>query len=169
MMYKEDRISQPIAINEPVQFQYLARGRTYIKLRLPKDTTYQVGCYGETFKPYTGFPMQHVTAYLDPVALRMTKINVEGEDVVDLDCQRRLPCHWNEGQCRAEGITYLWNVTDPQYCPVAVVKEFQGQQVEANASSSPDTRNVCEVQAIVSADGVEKIRVHNEGQASQCG
>ena len=169
MMYKEDRISQPLAINEPVQLQYLARGRTYIKLGLPKDTTYQVSCYGETLEPYTGFPMHRVTAYLDPVALRMTKINVEGEDVVDLDCQRRLPCHWIEGQCRAEGITYLWNVTDPQYCPVAVVKEFQGQQVEANASASPDTRNARKVQAIVSTDRVEKIWVPDEGQTSQCG
>ena len=51
MMYKEDRISQPLTINDPVQFRYLARGRTYIKLGLPTDASYQVSCYGETFKP----------------------------------------------------------------------------------------------------------------------
>ena len=69
--------AQPLAINEPIQFRYLARGRTYIKLGLPKDTTYQVGCYGETFEPYTGFPKHHVTAYLNHVALRTTKIFVK--------------------------------------------------------------------------------------------
>ena len=34
---------------------------------------------------------------------------------------------------------------------------------------SPDTRNACKVQAIFSTDGVKKIQVRDEGQASKCG
>ena len=126
-MYQEKQLSQPLTLSEPVQFHYLARGRMYVKLGLPTDATYQIGCYGETFKAYTGLPMPQITVYLDRVTLKTAKLYIKGGEVVDHDHQRRLPYTWVDGHCPEEGVTFLWNVTDPQYCPVAVVNEFLGQ------------------------------------------
>ena len=93
-MYQEKQLSQPLTLSEPVQFHYLARGRMYVKLGLPTDATYQIGCYGETFKAYTGFPMPQVTGYLDRVTLKTAKLYIKGGEVVDHDHQQRLPYTW---------------------------------------------------------------------------
>ena len=77
-------------------------------------------------EPYKGYPMDRIVAHSDRVLLKQVRLTIEGEEIVDQERQTRLPCSWLDGRCRAEGITYLWNITDPQYCQLAVVKEFKG-------------------------------------------
>ena len=165
---QEPPVSLPLRLNEPGQVSYIAYGHTFVKYGLPTDTTYQVGCNGEPIEVYKGFPMARVVSYSDKVLLKEVKLTVEGRDVIDQAKQTRLPCTWLNGGCRAEGTTYVWNITDPGYCHLAVVKKFTGRRLVANTSITLSPDDSLQVQAIVSTDGVEKIRLRDEGPSSQC-
>ena len=89
--------------------------------------------------------------------------------VIDKDRQWSLPCPWDAGHCHAEGLTYLWNVTDPDYCPVTVVKEFLGHRLRSNVSNPGDFLDSHQAEATISADLEEKIRIRPAGPLSQCG
>ena len=69
---------------------------------------------------------------LSPWSLKAVRLS-------DKDRQWSLPCPWDTGHCYAEGLTYVWNVTEPEYCPVAVVKKFLGHRLQANVSHSGDS------------------------------
>ena len=159
----------PLELNEPAQLSYLHEGHTYVKWGLPTDAHYQVGCAGTTREPYKGYPMPRVTAYFDTVTIRNVSLYVEDGRIVDQERQRRLPCKWLDGYCRAEGISYLWSIEDPQYCDVALVKDFEGHRLLANASGEHDVHATRKVEAIVSLGNTEKIRLRDEGPSSQCG
>ena len=108
-------------------------------------------------------------AFYDELHLQTVTLVVEDDKVIDKDRQLSLPCPWNDGHCHAEGLTYLWNVTGPEYCPVAVVKEFLGHRLHANVSHSGDSSDSHLAEAIVSAEVEEKIRIQPTGPVSQCG
>ena len=67
------------------------------------------------------------------------------------------PCAWDVGHCYAEGLTYLLNITEPDYCPVAVVKEFLGHRLCANVSHSGNSYDSHQAEAVISAEVEEKI------------
>ena len=159
----------PLELNEPAQLRYLTEGHTFVKWGLPTDAHYQVGCAGTTREPYKGYPMPRVVATFDTVTIRNVSLYEEEGRMVDQERQRRLPCEWLDGYCRAEGISYTWSVEDPQYCEVALVKEFEGHRLLANASEEHDVLTTRNVKAIVSLGSTEKIRLRDEGPNSQCG
>ena len=165
---KEDLLL-PLELNEPAQLRYLRDGHTFVKWGLPTDSHYQVGCAGANREPYKGYPMPRVTAHFDTITIRNVSLYVEEERMVDRERQRRLPCKWLDGHCRAEGITYIWSIEDPQYCDVALVKDFRGHRLLANASDKRDIHTTRKVEAIVSLENTEKIRLRDEGPSSQCG
>ena len=172
MYHDHDRMGDlllPLALNEPAQLRYLKEGFTFVKWGLPTDAHYQVGCTGTDREPYKGYPMPRVTAMFDTVTIRNISLYVEDGYVVDQERQRRLPCKWIDGFCRAEGVSYTWSVEDPEYCEVALVKDFKGHRLLANASDERDLQTTRKVEAIVSMGNAEKIRLRDEGPISQCG
>ena len=94
---------------------------------------------------------------------------VEDGKVIDKDRQWSLPCPWDAGHRNAEGLTYLWNVTEPDYCPVTVVKEFLGHRLHANVSNTGDSLDSHQAEAIVSAEVEEMIQIRPAGPLSQFG
>ena len=108
-----------------------------------------------------------MVAYYDRVLLLTVNLVFEGEEVVDQRNQWTLPCQWKEGQCHAEGLTYVWNTTDVDYCQVALLKEFLGQRLHANVPDASLDQQPAE--AIVSSKGGEKIRIRPLGPTIQCG
>ena len=93
---------------------------------------------------------------------------VEDGVIVDQSRQLSLPCPWETGQCLAEGRTYVWNLTEPDYCQVAVVKEFLGHRLHANLSDPNGSQCQHPAEAIVSSEMGEKIRIRPLGSISQC-
>ena len=94
---------------------------------------------------------------------------VENRKIIDKEHQWSLPCQWEAGQCHAEGRTYIWNITEPDYCQVTVVKEFLGHRLYANISSPDIPQSPHQAEAIVSSEEGEKIRIQPAGPISQCG
>ena len=92
---------------------------------------------------------------------------VEDEEVIDKDRQWSLLCPWEAGQCDAEGHTYIWNVTEPDYCPVAVVKESLRHRLHANISNPDRPLDSHQAEAIVSSEVSEKIQIRPTGPLSQ--
>ena len=94
---------------------------------------------------------------------------IEDGAIVDQMRQLLLPCSWETGRCIAEGKTYVWNLTDSDYCQVTVVKEVLGHRLHANLSdpATPEGQRVAE--AIVSTEVGEKIQIRPLDSVSQCG
>ena len=63
----------------------------------------------------------------------------------------------------------MWNLTQPDYCPVAVVREFQGHRLYANLSDPDTIHGQRQGEAVVSSGTEEKIRIRPMGSSSQCG
>ena len=161
---------RPLLLDEPNYIRYMVHGRTYTKApSLPTDLVSETACQGNWFEYEKDRPLSHMVAYYDEVHLQTVNLVVEDGVVIDHDHQRTLPCPWESGQCRAESRAYLWNLTQPDYCPVAVVKEFQGHRLYANLSDPDTTRGQRQGEAIVSSDADEKIRIRPLGPSSQCG
>ena len=137
MMHGKD-FHQPILVDEPSYITYMVYGRTYTKAPvLPTDQVSETACQGEWLEYEANHPLNHMVTYYDELHLRTVNMVVEDGKVVDKDRQWSLPCPWKAGQCHAEGHTYIWNITGPDYCPVAVVKEFLGHRLHQNVSG-PD-------------------------------
>ena len=134
MLHGKD-FHQPILVDEPNYITYMVYGRTYTKAPvLPTDQVLETACQGEWLEYKANHPLHHMVTYYDELHLRTVNMVVEDGKVVDKDRQWSLPCRWEAGQCHAEGHTYIWNITGPNYCPVAVVKEFLGHRLHANVS-----------------------------------
>ena len=145
-------------------------GRAYTKApSLPTDQVSETACQGGWLKYEVNHPLNHMVAYYNELHLRTVNMVMEDGKVVDKDRQWSLPCPWEAGQCDAEGRTYIWNVTGPDYCPVAVVKEFLGHRLHANVSSPDGSLDSHQAEAIVSSEVGEKIRIRPTGPLSQCG
>ena len=169
MMHGKE-FTRPVLVNEPNYITYLVYGRTFLQApALPTDLVTDVACQGEWYEYQPDKPQNHVVAFYDELHLQTVTLVVEDEKVIDKDRQLSLPCPWNDGHCHAEGLTYLWNVTGPEYRPVAVVKEFLGHRLHANVSQSGDSYDSHHAEAIVSAEMEEKIRIQPTGPVSQCG
>ena len=169
MMHGKE-FTRPVLVNEPNYVTYLVYGRTFLQApALPTDLVTDIACQGEWYEYQPDKPQNHVVAFYDELHLQTVTLVVEDEKVIDKDRQLSLPCPWNDGHCHAEGLTYLWNVTGPEYCPVAVVKEFLGHRLHANVSQSGDSYGSHHAEAIVSAEVEEKIRIQPTGPVSQCG
>ena len=139
MMHGKE-FSRPIHLDEPNYITYLVYGRTFPQApALPTDQVTDIACKGEWYEYQAAQPQNHIIAFYDELYLRAVTLVVEDEKVVDKDRQLSLPCTWDVGHCYAEGLTYLWNVTEPDYCPVTVVKEFLGHRLRANVSHSGDS------------------------------
>ena len=160
----------PISLNKPTQVSYMVHGRTYTKApSLPTDQVSETTCQGEWFEYEKDQPLNHIVTYYDELHLQTTNLMSEGEMVVDQNRQLSLTCPWEAGRCIPEGKTYIWNLTEPDYYQVAVVKEFLGHRLYANLSDpdAPQGQRVAE--AIVSTEVGEKIRIRPLGPVSQCG
>ena len=169
MMHGKE-FTQPVLVNEPNYITYLVYGRTFLQApALPTDQVTDIACQGEWYEYQPDKPQNHIVAFYDELHLQTVTLVVEDDKVIDKDRQLSLPCPWNDGHCHAEGLTYLWNVTGPEYCPVAVVKEFLGHRLHANVSHSGDSSDSHHAEAIVSAEVEEKIRIQPTGPVSQCG
>ena len=169
MMHGKD-FSQPILLDEPNYITYLVYGRTYIQApALPTDLVSDIACQVEWFEYKSDQPFNHIVTFYDKLHLRTVNLVVEDGKVIDKDHQWFLPCPWDAGHCNAEGLTYLWNVTEPDYCPVAVVKEFLSHHLHANVSNPGDSPDSHQAEAIISAEVEEKIRIRPAGLLSQCG
>ena len=169
MMHGKE-FTHPVLVNEPNYITYLVYGRTFLQApALPTDQVTDIACQGEWFEYQADKPQNHIVAFYDELHLQTVTLVVEDNKVIDKDRQLSLPCPWNDGHCQAEGMTYLWNVTGPEYCPVAVVKEFLGHRLHANVSHSGDSSDSHHAEAIVSAEVEEKIRIQPTGPVSQCG
>ena len=121
---------RPLLLDEPNYIRYMVYGRTYTKSpSIPTDLVSETACQGNWFEYEKDCPLSHMVAYYDEVRLQSVNLVMEDGVVVDQDLQRTLPCPWENGQCQAEGRAYLWNLKKPDYCPVAVVREFQGQRL----------------------------------------
>ena len=92
---------------------------------------------------------------------------MEDDVVAERDHQLRLPCLWLDGHCVTDEATYLWNITEPYCCHLAVVKDFTGTELVADTSGNYGHRRASRV--IVSTGADEKIRIRHEGHESQCG
>ena len=101
--------------------------------------------------------------------LKTVTLVVEGNEVVDQRNQWTLPCKWTDGQCHAEGQTYVWNTTESGYYQVALVREFLGHRLHANVSDPGFPQDPQRAEAVVSAEGHEKIRLRPMGPSSRCG
>ena len=169
MMHGKE-FTQPVHVNEPNYITYLVYGRTFLQApALPTDQVTDIACQGEWYEYQPDQPQNHIVAFYDELHLRTVTLVIEDDQVIDKDRQLSLPCLWNDGHCHAEGLTYLWNVTGPEYCPVAVVKEFLGHRLHANVSHSGDSSHSHHAEAIVSTEVEEKIRIQPTGPVSQCG
>ena len=169
MMHGKE-FTQPVLVDEPNYITYLVYGRTFLQApALPTDLVTDIACQGEWYEYQPDKPQNHIVAFYDELHLQTVTLVVEEEKVIDKGRQLSLPCPWNDGHCHAEGLTYLWNVTGPEYCPVAVVKEFLGHRLHANVSQSGDSYDSHHAEAIVSAEAEEKIRIQPTGPVSQCG
>ena len=168
MMHGKE-FSRPILLDEPNFITYLVYGRTFPQApALPTDRVTDIACQGEWYEYQAGKPLNHIVAFYDELYLRTVTLVVEDDKVVDKDRQWSLPFPWDAGHCQAEGLTYLWNVTEPDYCPVAVVKEFLGHRLHANVSQSGGSLGSHQAEAIASAEVEEKIRIRPTGPVSQC-
>ena len=169
MMHGKD-FSRPILLDEPNYITYLVYGQTFTQApALPTDQVTDIACQGEWYEYQDDQPFNHIITFYDELHLRTVALVVEDGKVIDKDQQWSLPCPWDAGHCHAEGLTYLWNVTEPDYCPVAVVKEFLGHRLHANVSYSGDSNDSHQAQAIIIAEVEEKIRIRPTGPVSQCG
>ena len=169
MMHGKE-FTHPVLVNEPNYVTYLVYGRTFLQApALPTDQVTDIACQGEWFEYQADKPQNHIVAFYDELRLQTVTLVVEDDKFIDKDRQLSLPCPWNDGHCQAEGMTYLWNVTGPEYCPVAVVKEFLGHRLHANVSHSGDSSDSHHAEAIVSAEVEEKIRIQPTCPVSQCG
>ena len=129
---------RPLLLDEPNYIKYMVSKRTYTKApSLPTDLVSETACQGNWFEYEKDRPLSHMIEYYDEVRLQSVNLVMEEGVVIDQDLQQTLPCPWESGQCQAEGRAYLWNLTQPDYCPVAVVREFQGHRLYANLSD-PD-------------------------------
>ena len=59
----------------------------------------------------------------------------------------RLPCHLNDGQCRAGETVFHWKMPESEYCPLMVAREFSGmlttsRQLSEKVLMSTDKTNV---------------------------
>ena len=160
----------PISLNEPTYLSYLVHGRTYTKApSLPTDQVSETACQGEWVEYEKDHPLNHMVAYYDEIHLKTVSMVVEDGEIIDQNHQWSLPCPYEAGQCYAEGRTYVWNTTDADYCPVAVVKEFLGHRLHANISDPNAPQDQHQAEAIVSSEVGEKIRIRPMGPISQCG
>ena len=145
-------------------------GRTHTKAPvLPTDQVSDIACQGEWLEYESGHPLNHMVTFYDELYLRTVNLVVEDGKVVDKDQQWSLPCPWDAGHCNAEGLTYLWNVMEPDYCLVAIVKEFLGHHLHANVSSPDGLPDSHRAEAIVSSEVGEKICIWPTRPLSQCG
>ena len=110
-----------------------------------------------------------MVTYYDELHLQTINLMIQDGMVVDQNRQLSLPCPWEAGRCIAEGKTYIWNLTEPDYCQVAMVKEFFGHRLYANLSdpNAPQGQRVAE--AIIRTEVGEKIRIRPFGPVSHCG
>ena len=169
MMHGKE-FSQPVLVDEPNYVTYLVYGRTFLQgPAIPTDQVTDIACQGEWYEYQPDKPLNHIVAFYDELHLQTVTLVIEDDKVIDKDRQLSLPCPWNDGHCQAEGLTYLWNVTGPEYCPVAVVKEFLGHRLHANVSNPGGSYGSHHAEAIVSAKAEEKIRIQPTGPVSQCG
>ena len=161
---------RPLFLDEPNYIKYLVAGRTYTKgPSLPTDLVSEIACQGNWFEYEKDQPLSHMVAYYDVIRVHTVPLVMEDGVVIDQTHQLTLPCPWENGQCHAEGRAYLWNVTQPDYCPVAVVREFQGHRLYANLSDPDTTHGQRLGEAVVSSGTEEKIRIRPIGSSSQCG
>ena len=109
-----------------------------------------------------------VVCYVE-IHLWTVSMVVEDWVIVDQSHQRSLACPWEAGQCHAKGRTYIWNLTEPDYCQVAVIKEFPGHRLHANLSDPDAPQGQHQAEAIVSSETEEKIRIQIMGPISQWG
>ena len=168
MMHGRD-LNFSITMDEPTQVSYMVRGRTYIKPpSLPTDQVSETACQGEWEEYDQGHPLNHMVAYYDLFMLQTVTLVVEGDEVVDQRNQWTLPYKWVDGQCHAEGRTYIWNTTGSGYCQVALVREFLGHRLHTNVSEPGFLQDPQKAEAVVSAEGNEKIRLQPLGPSSQC-
>ena len=168
MMHGRD-FEQPISVDKPTFVTYLVHGRTYTKEpSLPTDQVSETACQGEWIEYEEGHPLNHMVAHYDEVHLQAVDMVVEDGKTVDKEHQWSLPCPWEAGKYRAEGRMYIWNTTKPDYCQVAMVKEFLGHQLYANISNQDVPQSPQQAEAIVSSEAGEKIRIRPAGPMSQC-
>ena len=160
MMHGQN-LHYPISLNEPTYVSYIVHGRTYTKApSLPTDQASETTCQGEWVEYEKDQPLNHMVAYYDELHLQTVNMVVEDGVVVDQSRQLSLPCPWdNAGQCIAEGKKYIWNLMEPNYCQVAVVKEFLGHRLHANHSDPDTSHGQRPAKAIVSSEVGEKIRI----------
>ena len=169
MMHGRD-LSYPISLNKPTYVSYMVHGCTYRKApSLPTDQVSETACQGEWVEYEKDQPLNHMVAYYDELHLQTVNLMIEDGVVVDQNRHLSLPCPWETGQCIAEGKMFIWNLTEPDYCQVAVVKEFLGHPLYAKLSdlNAPQGQHVAE--AIISSEVREKIQIRPLGPISQCG
>ena len=160
MMQGRD-FEQPIFLDEPTYVSYMVHHRTYTKEpSLPTDQVSETACQGEWVEYEEGHPLNHMVAYYDEVHLRTVDMVVESGKIIDKEHQWSLPCPWEAGQCHAEGRTYIWNITEPDYCQV---------RLYANISNPDVPQSPHQAEAIVSSEAGEKIWIRPAGPLSQCG
>ena len=169
MMHGRD-FEQPISLDEPTFITYMVHGRTYTKEpSLPTDQVSETACQGEWIEYEEGHPLNHMVAHYNEVHLRAVDMVVEDGKIIDKEHQWSLQCPWKAGQCHAEGRTYIWNTTEPDYCQVAVVKEFLGHRLYANISNPDVPQSPHQAEAIISSEAGEKIQIPPAGPISQGG
>ena len=93
-------------------------------------------------------PLNHTVAYYDEIHLRTVSMVVEDGVVIDQGHQWLLPCPWEAGQCQAKGRMYIWNLMEPDFCQVAVLKKFLGHRLQANISDPDAPQGQHQVEAI---------------------
>ena len=129
MMHGKD-FSQPVFLDEPNYITYLVYHWTYSQApALPTDQVSDIACQGEWYEYTPNQPLKHIVTFYDELHQGTVNLLVEDGKVIDKDHQWSLPCPWDAGHRHAEGLTYLWNITEPDYCPVAVLKEFLGHRL----------------------------------------
>ena len=162
MMHGKD-FYQAILVDEPNYITYMVYAHIYTKApSLPTDQVSETAYQGKWLE----YEVNHLEYELH---LRTVNMVVEDEEVIEKNRQRSLPCPWEAGQCHAEGHTYIWNVTEPDYCPVAVVTEFLGHGLHANVSNPEGLLDSHQAEAIISSEVGEKIRILPTGPLRQCG
>ena len=159
MMHGKD-FSQHVLLDESNYVTYLVYRQTQVYTQapaLPTDQVSDIACQGEWFEYKPNQPFNHIVTFYDELHLRTVNLVVEDGEVIDNEGQWSLPCPWDAGQCHAEGLTYFWNVIEPDYCLVTVIKEFLGHRLHANVSNPGDSPDSHQAEAIISAEVEEKI------------
>ena len=62
----------------------------------------------------------------------------------------------------------MWNATDGNYCRGDLVKEFLGHRLHPNITDPDAPQGQYQTEAVVSSEGIDKIRIKPMGPMSQC-